>query len=96
MIVTTVLVKVKEENVDDFIQASIANHEASIQEPGNMRFDILQNENDRTDFLLYEAYESKERAMAHKETQHYQTWRQTVADMMAEPRKGIPYQAIRP
>ena len=55
MIVTTVLVKVKKDCVEDFISASISNHEASIKEPGNMRFDILQNEEDETSFILYEA-----------------------------------------
>jgi autoinducer 2-degrading protein len=96
MIVTTVMVKVKQENVNDFIEVSIKNHEASVQEPGNMRFDILQSEEDETSFILYEAYESKEHAAAHKDTNHYMTWRDAVADWMAEPRRGIPYKGIRP
>lgn len=96
MIATTVIVKVKPDRVDDFIQACIANHEASIQEPGNMRFDILQHEEDSSSFILYEAYASKEYAAAHKDTVHYKAWRSEVASMMAEPRQGIPYKAIRP
>ena len=96
MIVTTVIVKVREENVNDFIEASVKNHEQSVKEPGNMRFDILQSEEEPTSFILYEAYESKEHAAAHKNTQHYLAWRDTVAGFMAEPRKGIPYQAVRP
>ncbi len=71
MIVTTVTVYVKPENIDDFIEATIENHEASIKEPGNMRFDVLQSMTDPTRFLLYEAYQSEEEAAAHKETEHY-------------------------
>ena len=96
MIATTVRVKVKPENVDGFIAASIRNHENSVKEPGNMRFDVLQSNDDPTLFLLYEAYESKEHAAAHKETAHYTEWRETVADWMAEPRQGTPYTALRP
>ena len=96
MIVTTVMIKVKEEHVDDFIRASIPNHEASVKESGNMRFDVLQNMDDPTQFILYEAYESEEAAAAHKETKHYKTWREAVAPHMEIPRRGIPYRAIRP
>lgn len=96
MIVTTVLVHVEPEHIKDFIEATIKNHEASIREEGNKRFDILQGNDDPSRFLLYEAYDSAEAAAAHKETDHYRQWRDTVADWMAEPRKGIPYTAIRP
>lgn len=96
MIVTTVMVSVKSENVQDFIDATVKNHEASVQEPGNMRFDVLQSKDDETKFMLYEAYESPEAAAAHKETEHYKTWRERVADWMAEPRKGVPYAGIKP
>ena len=96
MVVTTVMVKVKPLHIDDFINASIANHERSREEPGNMRFDILQSTDDPTSFLLYEAYESNETAAAHKQTRHYEAWRDTVAPWMAEPRKGIPYIGIKP
>jgi len=96
MIVTCVIVHVKEENVEAFIAATAANHEASIQEPGNMRFDVLQCREDRTRFLLYEAYESDEAAKAHKDTEHYKKWRHTVADWMAKPREGIAHDVIRP
>lgn len=94
--VTTVMVKVKPEHISEFIEATIANHEASIKEPGNRRFDVLQSSDDPAAFLLYEAYESEEDAAAHKKTDHYLTWRETVADWMAEPRKGIPYKSIKP
>jgi autoinducer 2-degrading protein len=96
MYVTTVIVHVKEDRVQDFIDASIKNHERSIKEPGNRRFDILQSNEDPTRFILYEAYDSKESAAAHKDTVHYKTWRDTVAECMAEPRKGIGYTSIRP
>ena len=96
MVVTTVMIHVKEENIDDFIQATIVNHEASKKEPGNRRFDLLQNAEDATCFILYEAYDSKEAAAAHKETSHYKIWREAVAPHMKEARRGIAYNAIRP
>lgn len=96
MIVTCVHVFVKPEHVEDFIKATKINHENSIQEPQNTRFDILQDKQDPTKFILYEAYESEEGAAAHKQTEHYLTWRDTVAPWMAEPRKGIPYTVIAP
>ncbi|TET10238.1 antibiotic biosynthesis monooxygenase [Candidatus Aerophobetes bacterium] len=96
MIVTTVIVYVKPENVNDFIEASSKNHEDSIEEPGNVRFDVLQCTTEPARFLLYEAYESEEAAAAHKKTEHYLKWREEVADWMAKPRQGIPYKAICP
>lgn len=96
MIVTCVHVRVKPEHVQDFIRASSRNHESSIHEPGNLRFDILQSSTDSTRFLLYEAYESEEAAAAHKNTEHYKVWRETVADWMAAPREGVPYNVVRP
>ena len=96
MIVTCVHVSVKPEHIDDFIAATTPNHQGSIQEPGNLRFDILQDPEDPTKFLLYEAYQSAEHAAAHKETEHYLTWRATVADWMAEPRQGVKYRMLLP
>ena len=96
MIVTTVTVYVKPENIEDFIEASTENHESSIKEPGNMRFDVLQSMSDPTRFLLYEAYQSEEEAAAHKKTEHYLKWREAVAGWMAKARKGIPYRVICP
>lgn len=96
MIVTTVLVQVKPEHIQDFIQATTRNHEGSVQEPGNLRFDVLQNADNPTKFLLYEVYESQDAAAAHKKTEHYLIWRDQVAGWMAEPRQGIPYQVICP
>jgi autoinducer 2-degrading protein len=96
MIVTTVIVYVKPEHIEDFIEATTENHNASIEEPGNMRFDVLQCTTDTARFLLYEAYESEEAAAAHKQTQHYLKWRENVAEWMAKPREGIPHRVICP
>ncbi len=96
MQVTIVHVHVKPEHLDDFIEASRINHQASVQEVGNLRFDVLQLEEDPTRFVLYEAYRSAEDAAAHKQTSHYATWRDTVADWMASPREGVPYQGLLP
>jgi len=96
MIVTAVTVYVKPEHIEDFIKATTKNHEGSVHEPGNMRFDVLQSVDDRSRFLLYEAYESQEAAAAHKNTEHYNTWRDTVAPWMAKPREGIAHNVICP
>jgi len=91
MVTTIVYVKVKPECVDAFKRASLLNSQASAKENGNLRFDVLQNDMDPTNFVLYEAYASKAQAALHKDTPHYAAWRETVADMMAEPRKGVAY-----
>ena len=96
MHVTLVHVWVKPESVDDFIEASRKNHEYSVKEPGNRRFDILQDAGDPGKFILYEAYASAEDAAAHKQTAHYLAWRETVADMMARPRRGDAYDGLYP
>ena len=96
MIVTCVTVYVKEKHIEDFIAATVQNHEGSIKEPGNMRFDVLQHKEDPTRFLLYEAYESEAAAKAHKDTDHYLNWKAAVAPWMARPREGIPHRVIRP
>jgi len=96
MIVTCVTVYVKEEHIDDFIEAGIKNHEQSVLEPGNMRFDVLQCIDRPSRFLLYEAYESVEASKAHKETAHYLEWRETVTPWMAQPREGIAHRVVRP
>lgn len=96
MHVTLVHVHVKPEYINDFIKASRANHEASILEPGNRRFDVLQDPHDPSKFILYEAYTSAEDALAHKQMPHYFAWRDTVANMMAKPREGILYHCLFP
>lgn len=96
MIVTFVHVWVKPDHVNNFIEACKENHRASVDEPGNLRFDILQDSSDPTKFTLYEAYESEEASAAHKETKHYLRWRETVADWMAKPREGVKHKIICP
>ncbi len=96
MQVTLVHVQVKPENVAEFIEACRRNHEASIRESGNLRFDVLQSADDPTRFVLYEAYEDDAAAARHKETEHYATWRDTVAGWMAAPRQGVRYFGLYP
>jgi autoinducer 2-degrading protein len=96
MHVSLVHVQVKPAHIDDFIAATRLNHEASIQESGNRRFDVLQSPENPAHFILYEAYVSTEAAAAHKQTAHYLAWRDTVAEWMAEPRQGVPYEGLFP
>jgi len=96
MHVTLVHVHVKPECLPAFLEATRANHEGSVREPGNRRFDVLQVPADPNRFILYEAYATAEDAAAHKQTPHYAIWRDAVADMMAEPRKGVPMNGLYP
>ena len=96
MHVTLVHVHVKPEAVDDFIDTTRANHEASVREPANLRFDVLRDVEDPTRFVIYEAYVDEAGAKAHKETPHYLEWRSTVEDWMAEPRRGVRYDGLLP
>lgn len=96
MFVTIVDVWVKQERVNEFIEASEKNHLASVQEPENLRFDILQSQDDPCKFVLYEAYQTEAGAKAHKDTAHYLQWRETVADMMAQPRQGHVHNGLKP
>lgn len=96
MHVTLVHVHVKPESVEDFIRATRRNHLQSVQEPGNLRFDVLQSAEDATQFVLYEAYASPEAAVRHKETAHYLAWRDTVAAWMATPRLGARFVGLAP
>jgi autoinducer 2-degrading protein len=96
MHVTLVHVQVKPDHVADFIAACRLNHEASVREPGNRRFDVLQSADDPVKFVLYEVYDSAESAAAHKNTPHYLKWRDTVTSWMAVPRVGVPYKGIYP
>lgn len=86
MIATLVFVDVRPECVDKFIAVTKYNHENSRKEPGNVRFDVLQSRDDPTKFTLYEVYASEEAAAFHKTTEHYNKWRDEVADYMASPR----------
>lgn len=96
MPVTLVHVSVQPGHEDEFIAASKANHEASILEPGNHRFDVLQNESEPTKFVIYEWYETDQDIVDHKETAQYKNWRTAVDDIMAEPRQGVRYKGLCP
>jgi autoinducer 2-degrading protein len=96
MQVTVVSVRVRPEHVQDFIEATRHNHEASVCEAGNRRFDVLQLESDPTCFILYEAWASESAARAHKTTAHYARWRAEVEPWMAEPRSGTRYRGLLP
>lgn len=92
--VTLVHVHVKATHLQSFIDATRVNHEASVREPGNLRFDVLQSTEDPTRFTLVEAYENEMAAAAHKQTPHYLTWRDAVADWMETPRQGMRYDGL--
>ncbi|PXW89946.1 quinol monooxygenase YgiN [Nitrosomonas sp. Nm84] len=96
MHVTIVYAFVKPEKIEAFKEACRLNHESSIREPGNVRFDILQSADDPAKFVFYEAYKTQQDAAAHKQTAHYLAWRDTVADWMAESRYGVPYHGLFP
>ncbi len=96
MIVTCVYVHVKSDAIEGFIDASVENHKESVKEPGNLRFDFLQQADDPCRFLIYEAYESEEASVTHKKTGHYVKWRDTVAVYMDDPRFGKKYNIIEP
>jgi quinol monooxygenase YgiN len=89
-------VHVLPEAVEAFRAASLANAAASVREPGCVRFDVVEESADPTRFVLIEVYRGKEGAAAHKETAHYQTWRDAVAPMMAEPRTSKSYATVTP
>jgi quinol monooxygenase YgiN len=96
MHIVHVHVHVKPEFVEAFKQATIENASKSIQETGIARFDVIQQTEDPTKFVLVEVYKTAEASPAHKETAHYRLWRDAVMKMMAEPRQGIRYANIFP
>ena len=96
MLIVHVHVRVKPERVADFTQATVENARASVQEPGIARFDVVQQLDDPARFVLIEVYRTPDAPAAHKETAHYAKWRDTVAEMMAEPRQSTKYNAVFP
>ena len=96
MLIVHVFVHVKPEQVEAFRTASLENARNSVQEPGIARFDFIQQQDDPTRFVLVEVYRTSDDPGRHKETAHYQKWRDTVADMMAEPRTSIKYTNVFP
>jgi (4S)-4-hydroxy-5-phosphonooxypentane-2,3-dione isomerase len=91
MYIVHVQINVKPDFIDAFRVASLENAQNSIKEPGIVRFDLLQEVEDPTRFVLVEVYRTEKDAGLHKETAHYGLWRDTVAEMMAEPRRGTKY-----
>lgn len=96
MLIVHVHVHVKPENVDAFKTATLANARASLLELGVLRFEVVQQADDPTRFVLEEIYRDAAAAAAHKETAHYPVWRDTVASMMAEPRASVKFNALIP
>jgi autoinducer 2-degrading protein len=96
MHIVLVSVHVKPEAVEAFKSAIRANAQGSILEPGVVRFDVLQQAEDPTRFTLYEVYRCAEDQLTHRESAHYLRWRDTVTDMMADPRQGIRYVNLLP
>jgi (4S)-4-hydroxy-5-phosphonooxypentane-2,3-dione isomerase len=96
MLVVHVHVHVKPESVDAFKAATVENARASIQEPGIARFDLIQQTDDPTRFVLVEVYRTPDDPARHKETAHYAKWRDAVAPMMAEPRSSAKYANVFP
>jgi autoinducer 2-degrading protein len=96
MNIVYVHVHVKPEFVEAFKQVTIENASNSVKEEGIARFDVVQQANDPARFILVEVYKTAEASIAHKETAHYAKWRDTVAEMMSEPRQGIKYTNIFP
>ncbi len=96
MFIVHVLVHVKPDQVEAFKTATIENARNSVQEPGIARFDVIQQTDDPTRFVLVEVYRTPEASAKHKETAHYAVWRDAVAAMMAEPRTSIKYANVFP
>ena len=96
MLIVHVYVHVKPEFKEESRAATIANAASSVQEPGVARFDVVQRLDDPTRFVLAEVYRTPDALARHKETAHHQTWRDTVAEMMAEPRSSVRYNNVFP
>ena len=96
MIVRVIDVYVKEQSIEEFKRATVKNRQGSIQEPGVLRFDVLQTEAEPDHFVLYEVYRDEQATSDHKDTVHYQEWRTAVEPMMAKPRGGTACTPVAP
>jgi len=96
MFIVHVHVHVKPDQVEAFRDASLDNARNSVKEPGVARFDVIQQQDDPTRFILVEVYRTPEDPPKHKETAHYLKWRDTVTDMMAEPRTAVKFDNVFP
>jgi autoinducer 2-degrading protein len=96
MYVVCVSIHVNPSHLDAFIEATLENARNSRREPGNLRYDVLQQEQQPERLFLYEVYRGPEDFAAHQKTPHYLAWKETVADWMAEPRVGIKHRNLFP
>ncbi len=96
MFIVHVFVHVKENRIEDFKRATVRNARNSVDEPGIARFDVVQQLDDPTRFILVEVYRTFEDPAKHKETEHYKKWRDAVEEMMAEPRSSIKLANVFP
>ena len=96
MLIVHVHVRVRPGRAADFLAATLVNARASLGEPGVLRFDVIQDNDDPDHVVLVEIYRDAEAAAAHKQEPHYANWRDTVAEMMAEPRASAKFSAIFP
>ena len=96
MLVVHVHVHVKSEFIEAFKEATVENARSSVQEPGIARFDVIQQRDDQSHFVLVEVYRTQADPARHKKTVHYARWRDTVAEMMAEPRSSVKYSNVFP
>ena len=96
VLVVQVHIKIKDRYIQNFIEESIENASNSIKEPGIARFDLIQQKDDPSQFILNEVYRSADATVAHKETAHYKKWKAAVSEMMAEPRNSIKYSNLFP
>jgi len=96
MLIVHVHVRIKPECLEAFRRATIENARNSVQEPGIARFDVIQQSDDPTRFVLVEVYRTDQAPARHKETPHYATWRDAVAEMMAEPRTNVKFTNLFP
>ena len=96
MLVVHVHVRIRPERIGDFLAATVINARASLAEPGVLRFDVIQDQADPAHVVLVEVYRDEEASAAHKQTAHYATWRDAVAEMMVQPRESARYSVVFP
>lgn len=96
MLIVHVFIHVKKETIEAFKEATLENARNSVQEPGIIRFDVVQAQDDPAKFVLIEVYRTLEATARHKETAHYKKWKNSVENMMAQPRTSLKYSSIFP
>lgn len=96
MVARIIKVWIKPASLAEFEEATRINHEGSVLEAGVIRFDVLKDDRNPGDYVLYELYRSQEAVLAHKETDHYKVWKETVAPMLAKPREGLDLEVLYP